>query len=213
MPEPIVISNEGPKWEDLTVPEGADKPIVLEQPETVVEPTVVEPEPIVTPVVEPQGYKYNPVWDYLKEQGLEVPEKVIKGEFGENEKETDLIIKTILENSEPDFGDDEIINEYYQKKNTEGLDVKEWLKNKAQEVDIETTPSRDYLFNEYKRLNKYEDNDINEYLDKMGKVELDEKATQLKNARLMERQMNEQKNAQMRQIEQQKYLQKQQSRN
>jgi len=59
-------------------------------------------------------YSYNPVWDHLKEKGIEIPEVVTKGKFEEGTTEYDVLVQSIIDNTEFPGENDPFITGYLQ---------------------------------------------------------------------------------------------------
>ena len=66
------------------------------------------------PTTENQEFTPSPVWNYLKERGVEVKEDVLKGNFGEGVTEYDALVQTIIENTEYPGDNDPFISAYME---------------------------------------------------------------------------------------------------
>jgi len=168
-----------------------------------VKPTVqqTEPPPATVPAAEPKPattpdvfkFEYQKIWDQFEKDGIEIPSEYKTGKFGDQMDEVKAIRKLIIDNTEfPGENDpfiqkylltpadkrQELLNSFVQDQGYFNLDANAGLKKMYQE-EVDETGKR-----------TFEDADIDEYLNKLNKIE---KEMMWRNAKTQKKQMESSK--------------------
>ena len=163
-------------------------------------------------------FKYNPVWDKIKQ---EYEEQVGEGTFKmpediTPETEYEQLIGFLQKNLEPDYSDmPDVIKEQIELHKEGKYDPSQYFsQNSTSRDDIINLPDRDFMFAIYKSKNGkseqnpegWEDGDIEEFLSKKSKIELHEMAQETRGKVQTLRQQQKEQHVQKLQKQQEEQL-------
>ena len=138
------------------------------------------------------------MWSQLKERisteesPWEIPEHIVKGEFGEGKTEFDSYLEYIYQNTDFEsvapVSNDPFVLAYNEARTAENFDIKEWIKTQAGEATIHDLKGKEFMeayYTRYKSVSAenpdgYTKEDIDIYVATKNRIEIDRENEVLK---------------------------------